>query len=609
LQWIDYVPNPGDPLQGYPGVIKVAGHELVECVTDPVINATIQVFGNSSGTIDEIADTCNNESGTVVLQMNSVECRVQGYWSAADNAGILPEGRLSFALGKSTFGLDEVKEQLKTNNGTFSGAFYLFLDDFSVTTFNSFNVNVPIPNTGSFAGLSPGVNITKTPATPTAPNPWFENAGNPDQIQRIRYSYDVTFAGQTSNPSVPVAAFPPTGSTSPFEYSLSATFTTNGVAVGTPPAAMDFELVAGADPYFSSINTLDGNSVWWLSRDLRVFSLSIGNPALPGDPNAPTFSGTSGYTYIQSLIKYLTLSNQYTVPFAPGSADPLDTLLQGNVDAETSVAPLDSSGNPNYNFAIARVRLTSDVQGASSAATNTRVFFRLWVAPSFDTDFDPNTTYYSNPVYPALPTAPLASAASTPPDPTGQQLRTTPYFATDINGTNDYNPSVSYNNIQTIQIPQGATQDTVYAYYGCFLDIYNNNQATFPDTHHCLVAQIAYDGSPQLYDSSTAINPGNTDKLAQRNLQIANSGSGIGGGSIVQGIVIQNPVSNGVPGTVTAAAAPVLPTHRIGTAFDSRPSPGPTFGPNVSHSQITRLETCCELPSCFMVCNVVIELH
>jgi hypothetical protein len=559
-----------------------------------VINGSIQVFG--SGGIDEISDVCNNESGSLVIQMNSVLCRVQGYWSAADNAGILPEGRLSFALGKSTFGLDEVKEQLKTSNGIFSGAFYLFLDDFSITTFNSFNVNVPIPNTGSFAALSPGVTITETPGTLAAPNPSFENPGNPDQIQRIRYSYDVTFAGQTpSNPDVPVTAFPPTGSTTPFEYSLSATFTTNGVAVGTPLAAMDFELVAGADPYFSSINTLDASSVWWLSRDLRVFSLSIGKPALPGDPNAPTFSGISGYTYIQSLVKYLSLSSQYTVPFAPGSADPLDTLLQGNVDAETSVVPLDSLGNPNYNFAIARVRLTSNVQGPSSAATNTRVFFRLWVAPSFDTDFDPNTTYYSDPAYPGLPAQPLASAASTPPDPTGQQLRTMPYFAT-INGANDYNGSVPYTNIQTIQIPQGgtlpggATQDTVYAYYGCFLDIYNNNQATFPDTHHCLVAQIAYDGSPQLYDSSTPIGPGNTDKLAQRNLQIANSGSGVGGGSIVQGIVIQNLVSNDVPSTVTAAAAPVLPTHRTGTAFDSRPSPGPTFGPNVSHSQITRLE-------------------
>jgi hypothetical protein len=604
LQWIDYVAPPFDPLQDSNGVIKVTGHELAECVTDPVINATIQVLGNPNGRIDEIGDTCNS-NGTVALQMNSVSCRVQGYWSAADNACILPEGRLSFALGKSTFGLDEVKEQLKTNNGIFSGAFYLFLDDFSVTTFNSFKVNVPIPNTGSFAGLSPGVTIAQTPATLTAPNPWFENAGSPDQIQRIRYSYDVTFAGQTSNPVVPVTAFPPTGST-PFEYSLSATFTTNGVQVGTPPTAMDFELVAGADPYFSSINTLDGNSYWWLSRDLRVFSLSSGNAALPGDPNAPNFSGTSGYTYIQSLIKYLNGANKYTVPFAPGSADPLDTLLQNNVDAETSVAPLDGSRNPNYNFAIARVRLTSDVQGPLSAATNARVFFRLWVAPSFDTDFDPYTTYLSNPIYPGLPTWPLASAASTPPDPTGQQLRTTPYFAT-VNGANDYDPTVPNNNIQTIQIPQGgtlpsgATQDTVYAYYGCFLDIYDSShQANFPDTHHCLVAQIAYDGSQQLYDSSTAINPGNTDKLAQRNLQIANSGSGSGGGSSVQGLVIQNPASNGVPGTVTAAASPVLPTHRIGTTFDSRPSPGPTFGSNVSHFQITRLETCRELPSCFM---------
>jgi hypothetical protein len=82
----------------------------------------------------------------------------------------------------------------------------------------------------------------------------------------------------------------------------------------------------------------------------------------------------------------------------------------------------------------------SDLQGSAGEATDVRVFFRLWVAPSFDTDFQPYTTYLSNPGYPAAPTNPLPSSASLPPDPTGAAIQTTPFFATD-NGTNDYNPS------------------------------------------------------------------------------------------------------------------------------------------------------------------------
>ncbi len=88
-------------------------------------------------------------------------------------------------------------------------------------------------------------------------------------------------------------------------------------------------------------------------------------------------------------------------------------------------------------------------------------------------------------------------------------------------------------------------QDSIWAYYGCFLDVYDqNNNCSYPGTHHCLVAQIAYDDAPIIYSPSVTTTPGNIDKLAQRNLQITSSGN---------------------PGP--------KPTHRIPQAFDSRPSP------------------------------------
>jgi hypothetical protein len=84
------------------------------------------------------------------------------------------------------------------------------------------------------------------------------------------------------------------------------------------------------------------------------------------------------------------------------------------------------------------------------------------------------------------------------------------------------------------------------------LDVYNSqNQSKFPGSHHCIVAQIAYDDAPIPTATPTGATPSpeNWDQLAQRNLQITSSGQ---------------------PGF------PV--THRIPQTFDTRPSPLPLFG-------------------------------
>lgn len=528
------------------GVVNIFSHELVEAATDPNDGGGILVQGKnpdgSTITNDEIGDTCNSKFA--IVQMNGIKCNVQCYWSAADNACVIPLGRLSFLVNKNTFGLDEVQEAIKTSGGVFGSAFWLALDDFSINTFESFKVQVPTP-TGAFANVQ-GVSIRLSPVTPTSPNPLYEDPNNKTLIQRIRFSYDVVFASPLSTP------FPASGGA---PYPLTAVFTANGDTVPGPNSSqtINFDLVAGADPYFSNIDPAEHNAAFWLSRDLRVFSLARGKSALPGDSVAPIFTSTmSPYDYIQALLGYLNGTSKFTAPGA-AATDPLDALIQ-QAGAETSlssVTPLDPAGQPNFNFAISRVRLTSSTQGAASAATDVRVFFRLWVASSFDTDFDPTSTYLSTPPYPALPTAPLASAANLPPDPHGASIRTIPFFATDKNGTRDYDSSIPNNNIRTLQVPVVVGQDTVWAYYGAFLDVYDPQiQALFPGTHHCLVAQIAYNGAPLLFDAGTATNPGNSDKLAQRNLQITLSGN---------------------PGPKS--------THRIPQSFDTKPSAGPAFDP------------------------------
>jgi hypothetical protein len=549
--WVDSNDNLSDTL--------VFGHELVEACTNPLLDSSttgngIKVPGTgASDGEDEIGDVCEVTSVTVWL--NQLQCSLQGYWSKADNACVLPLGTVTLLMNKNTFGEDEVKEAIKNagpgaTQALFSNAFWVALDEYSQSTFGSFAITVPQPTFTDLSGnaVTPvGFGIQLTPATSAAPNPVLEAPNDNTSIQRMRWSYDVVFDD-------PLAA------TFPSSYLLNATFLMNGNQPpgGTQGHSQDvanFDLLPGADPYFSNIDIEDSSAVSYLSQDLRVCTVTAGNSVLPNDANAPVFSATeTAYQYIQRLLAYLNNAPAYTVPVPPTSPDPLNGLTNqsGYETGLSSVTALDSHGNQNYNFAIARVRMTSDNQGASGEALNTRVFFRLWNAPSFDTDYNPNTTYpsklgtdSSSPDY-NLPVLPLASGNLT--DPSGQNLQTTPFFATS-GGASDYVPSFNTttqnNNIQTIEIPSGqSTQDSVWTYYGCFLDVYDTgNNSKYPGTHHCIVAQIAYDGAPIPYSANTTTTTGNCDKLAQRNLQITKSGN---------------------PGPAA--------THRVPQAFDTRPS-------------------------------------
>jgi hypothetical protein len=318
--------------------------------------------------------------------------------------------------------------------------------------------------------------------------------------------------------------------------------------------------VSGADPFFTNINP-NKNNVFYLSQDLRVFTATpgINNTPISGVSGAPpllqpgddptVLNPAAAYNYINLLLNYL--NENYSVPPPPSSNDPLNTLFpdQSNVFntfssvTPTAINPANPTGTPftNYNFAIARVRLigTANSPTGTSPGGNVRVFFRLFASQSPDTDYNPNTTYLStyDPTG-QFPRAPQIGSGNT----------TIPFFATgNLTGNEDYSGN-SVNN-QPIQI--GAS-GSVWAYYGCYIDIYSstnpiNGQPIYsilPGDHNCLVAQIAFDDTPISNQNGTTENPDNSDKLAQRNLQITRS---------------DNP---GPPST-----------HRIPQVFDIRPSP------------------------------------
>jgi hypothetical protein len=439
---------------------------------------------------------------------------------------------LEFWVSKSTFGVDEV-----TDSKTWTNAFALVLEGFA-----PYQLGTPLlaPQfSGAFYAF-PGVKIT-----PNASGPRWQDPGLTYTPQRLEFPFDISFT------TASLASFPALGAAALDEL-LEASITAAG---NNLQAKMVIELVSGADPYFTNINATADNE-FWLSQDLRVFTATPGIHPTPvvglgtPPPLVPTdyanLDPAAGYAYAKALIAYLNA--EYSDPSAP---DPLASILPsqtGALSGDSSVNP--HTPNPqggvfaNYNFAIARVRLRG-AQGTSAA--NVKVFFRLFLTQTNDTDFQPTTTYRSTPSFPALPESPEVGTNET----------TIPFFATGtLTAQTDYGAG-GVNN-QTVAISTG---DSVWAYFGCFLNVYDPNNivnhkpvgAWLQGTHHCLVAQIAYDAAPIENSNGVTMSPENSDKLAQRNLQVTPSDN---------------------PGPLSG--------HRVPQTFDLRPSrtPSPIPGAN-----------------------------
>lgn len=157
-----------------------------------------------------------------------------------------------------------------------------------------------------------------------------------------------------------------------------------------------------------------------------------------------------------------------------------------------------------------------------STTSNVRVFFRLFVSQSFDTDYHPSTAYSSDPPV-GLPKSPRVGIDS------NGTVTSFPFFATGNYEASPVNKDYSNDSVNNRALTNGA-KGAVWAYYGCYLNVYdqqntlNGKALPLVGDHHCLVAQIAYDGSPiPPPTSSRSLSPRNCDKLAQRNLQITPS--------------------------------------------------------------------------------------
>jgi hypothetical protein len=415
---------------------------------------------------------------------------------------MFPIAQVEFFAQKNTFGKDETHDIIDHHGGLVSSAFWVVIDGMSRQAFESLGVQVSAFS-GAFFNLS-GVTITPNPTGAE-----FQNGVNRKSPQRIRIPFDITL----SNPIFNNNNFPTSGVSGPLELDVS--LKVGGTTVSGSSASMQFELIAGGDPFFQNIDPAQNNQPY-LSQDLRVFSGAPGINQTPF-PGGPTFSNDSvggAYAYIQALLTYLNGTPSFQ---SPDGTDPFGLLPNqaGEGQTDTSVAPfvlksiIPLNLQNNYNFAIARVRMRG-TSGPMGAASDVRVFFRVFASQSPDTDYNQATTYATQLDATNHPGVPLEGAGQT----------TTPFFATNnIGSETDY--QAGGRNIQTITIPNG--QDEVFWYYGCFLNFYDPNniidghqvQTWLPGTHHCIVAQIAYDDAP-IPNGAT---PMSWDQLAQRNLQ------------------------------------------------------------------------------------------
>jgi hypothetical protein len=407
-------------------------------------------------------------------------------WSA--KLAFVTQG-LTFVVERSTLGQDEIDARRGRPGGArVPEAFRLVVDGFTAAELGLTSgldaIDVPSPVTG--------LTIICTGNTASLGN--YGSA-----VQRFTFHYLLDFGADDT-------AFSFTADT--LTVTLSAT-------VGGITAFADLELIKQPNPFI-----LHGDPAW-LSIDLRVFKIRAGISRFgvtmgAGAAQAPTF--------IQQAVAALTTGN------GTASGDTFEAIDATESGSALSLLPTDSDGTAVFNFAIARVRYIGLI-----GATNVRVFFRMFQAQTTSAAFDQTTTYRRATSNPHGHPIALAGIRN-------NEYVTIPFFAAPrIDSTTqgmDQQTDDPFN-VQTFTASGGGEVDR---FFGCWLDINQPSNPVLPATvptssqdgpfndptnpalsiqqaiarslHQCLIAEIAFDPVP----IPAGKDPGNWDKLAQRNL-------------------------------------------------------------------------------------------
>jgi hypothetical protein len=354
-----------------------------------------------------------------------------------------------------------------------------------------------------------------------------EDNSLPNIPQRFVYQYQANFSDQASADAIFNAISVSEG------VPLTATFTASGIMV---TAAAVLTLAKSPSPYMLH-GDASNNAAWWLSQDLRAFTILEGSSdyfsVQMGSTSATVTASDVATQYIQQV---LTLLNNQALPGLQ-----LFEELNDTGDDQVSLSAT-QNGVPMYNFCIARVRYQD-----LSSAQNVRVFFRMWPGAQVAV-YNKDSLFRTYPAGDGLSNGykvPLLGTTTVG----GDEIATIPFFATPR-----VSPTVSMKsqpvdspNLVPVMTPNSNPLVPKYYYFGAWLDINQPDTKLFPSVllgpptaslpdgpytginlvsifdlvrsaHQCLIAEISVDGDPIVAGAT----PGSTDLLAQRNLQFIN---------------------------------------------------------------------------------------
>jgi murein tripeptide amidase MpaA len=407
---------------------------------------------------------------------------------------------------RSTFGKDEIDALLHLQTpAEIDAAFYVIVDGFAANelgiTAASFIGTPNVTPNMAFDTMLQGMSVQATNLS--APDE--SNFASPQRFTwtyKVIFSNDLDFTGE----SVPVTVTASMPNTPNIPASSQAVFT----------------LTTQPNPY-----EIDGPTSW-LSVDLQVFNILDGG-SLPSTPGIVLNAGP--IDFIHRLLA--NTGEGYNNPaLARAPNHPFDIDLVANENSSAVELSEKIFFTNVYNFAVARVRY----RALSTPAANVRVFFRMFQASTTSTDYQPTTTYATGGTGGSK--IPLLGVVN-------GEVVTIPFFAAprvDPTSPQGLNAQPDPDNVGPVgeMIPPDGSGNEVQVYFGCWLDI-NQTTPVLPDPnqaataagpytpvqtiqdairgkHQCLVAEIHLDPpEPQIAPGST---PANSDKLAQRNLNI-----------------------------------------------------------------------------------------
>lgn len=452
--------------------------------------------------------------------------------AASADCGYAPvDQACTLLVDKSTYGEDEVRVLLP-GTAAYPNAYWVALDGFTgaelgIASFADLFKPTPSPAPVITVTADPLLNPGLTAAQIAAINanlPTVDTFAAPvvptdptlaAVTQRFLYPYTISFTSD--------AAFEQLGLDQSVTLTLTATMTVGSVTRSDTAALV---LTKGENPFVTNVNPDVPTQPAWLSFDLRFFKVAVpAGGSVSRFGAAMTSNAADAPGFIASVLQNLTTGGGNV------AGDSFENLEQDEERSALEFLQQDDADNFVFNFAVARVRLTGNTPGAQ--ATNVRVFFRLLNAQTTGTDFDPSTSYRtaSDGVLNGHKIALLGVR--------DDEYVTIPCFATqrvNRDGPADMSTQNDPPNAQTILVNPGHEVDT---FFGCWLDI-NQPDALLPQTppagnadgpwngialssinqaitrgpHQCLVAEISYDDTP----IPSGADPGNTDKLAQRNI-------------------------------------------------------------------------------------------